>query len=92
MLKFDNINIKIANNFHKRLFGFMFKKNIKHGLLFNNCRSIHTFFMFSKIDVIATDNDDNIIKTYKSVRPWRIIIAPKEAKNIYELPDGTIKK
>ncbi len=92
MLKFEDVNIKKADNFFKRLLGFMFKRNIKYGLLFNNCRSIHTFFMLNKIDVIATDKNDEIIKTYKSVKPWKIIIAPKNTKNIYELPAGTIKK
>ena len=46
--------------------------------------------MKDKIDVIATDKDDNIIKTYKSVSKNKIIIAPKSTKNIYELPKGTI--
>ena len=91
MLKYKGINIKIANNFYKRLTGLMFKKNIKEGLLFKNCRMIHTFFMFDEIDVIATDKDDNIIKTYKCVKPCKIIIAQKKTKNIYELPKKTLK-
>ncbi len=90
MLKFDNINIKIANSFKDRLIGLMFKRNIKNGMLFKNCHAIHTFFMLDKIDVIATNKDDEIIKTYKNLKPWRIIIAPKQTKNIYELPKNTI--
>ena len=70
--------------------GLMFKKNINYGLLFKNCRSIHTFFMKEQIDIIATDINDNIIKTYKSVKPNKILIAPKNTKNIYELPKNTI--
>ena len=46
--------------------------------------------MFEEIDVIATDKDDNIIKKYKSLKPWKILIAPKNTKNIYELPKNTI--
>lgn len=80
-----------AKGFKNRLFGFMFKRKINHGLLFKHCRSIHTFFMFDKIDVIATDKNDNIIKQYKDVKPWRILIAPKPTKNIYELPKDTLK-
>lgn len=90
MLEFKNIQIKEAKSFKERLIGLMFKKNITYGLLFKNCRSIHTFFMKDKIDVIATDKDDNIIKTYKSVNKNKIIIAPKNTRNIYELPKGTI--
>lgn len=69
----------------------MFKKNIDYGILFKNCKSIHMFFMFEEIDVVATDKNDNIVKTYKNVKPWRILIAPKNTKNIYELPKGTLK-
>lgn len=91
MVKYKNVNITEAKGFKKRLIGLMFKKRIKHGILFKNCRSIHTFFMFDKIDVIATDKNDNIIKQYKDVKPWRILIAPKPTKNIYELPKDTLK-
>ncbi len=90
MLKFNNLNIKVAKTFKQRLMGLMFKKNINYGLLFKNCRSIHTFFMKEQIDIIATDINDNIIKTYKSVKPNKILIAPKNTKNIYELPKNTI--
>lgn len=92
MLKFDKINIKEAKSFKDRFLGLMFKKNINYGLLFKNCRSIHTFFMREEIDIIATDKNDKIIKTYKNVKPWRILIAPSKTKNIYELPKNTIKK
>ena len=62
MLKFDNLEIKTAKSFKDRLIGLMFKKNINYGLLFKHCKSIHTFFMLDEIDVVAADNDDNIIK------------------------------
>ena len=91
MLKFKDLKIEIADTFFKRLFGLMLKRNINYGILFKNCRSIHTFFMLDKIDVIATDGDDNILKEYKSLNPGRIIIAPKGTKNIYELPKNTLK-
>ncbi len=90
MNTYKNVKIIEAKGFFNRLFGFSFKKNINYGLLFKRCRSIHTFFMLEKIDVIATDKDDNILKTYKSVNPGKILIAPKNTKNIYELPKGTI--
>lgn len=90
MLNFNKLEIKEAKRFKDRLLGLMFKKNINYGLLFKRCKSIHTFFMLEDIDVIATDNDDNILKRYKNVKPWRILVAPKGTKNIYELPKGTI--
>ena len=91
MLEFKNISVKEAKSFRDRLVGLMFKKNIKYGLLFNNCRSIHTFFMKEGIDIVAADENDNIIKEYKNVKPWKILIAPKGTKKIYELPKKTLK-
>ena len=91
MLKFNNLEIKIAKSFKDRLFGLMFKKNITCGLLFKNCNAIHTFFMKDEIDVIATDKSDNILKEYKNVKRNKILIAPKGTKNIYELPKNTLK-
>ena len=90
MLNFNNLKVKEAKSFKDRLFGLMFKKNINYCLLFRNCKYIHTFFMLDKIDVVATDKNDNIIKVYKEVKPCRIIIAPKKTKNIYELPKKTL--
>jgi len=92
MLKLDNIYIKEAKSFKDRFLGLMFKENINYGLLFKNCRSIHTFFMKEKIDIIATDKNDKIIKIYENVKPFRILIAPFKTKNIYELPKNTLKK
>lgn len=91
MLEFKDLNIREAKSFRDRLMGLMFKKNINYGLLFNNCKSIHTFFMKEEIDVVATDEKDNIIKEYKNLKPWKILFAPKGTKNIYELPKKTLK-
>ncbi len=90
MLSFNNIEIKEAKTFKQRLIGLMFKKNISYGLLFKNCKSVHTFFMKEEIDIVTTDQNDNIIKKYKNLKPWKILIAPKNTKNIYELPKNTI--
>ena len=91
MLEYNGVKIIEARGFKMRLLGFMFKKNINYGLLFKNCRSIHTFFMKDKIDVLLTDKEDNIIKTYKNFSKNKIIIGSKIVKNIYELPKNTIK-
>ena len=47
--------------------------------------------MKDKIDVLLTDKEDNIIKTYKNLSKNKIIIGSKIVKNIYELPKNTIK-
>ncbi|MDD2489768.1 MAG: DUF192 domain-containing protein [Bacilli bacterium] len=96
-MKFDfsllNINIIECNNFKSRLLGFMFRiPKINHGLLFPNCNSIHTLFMFQKIDVVMTDKKSNILYMYENLKPFRLILPKKEIINVYELPIGSIKK
>lgn len=86
-----NINIIIANNFFIRLFGFMFKKNVNYGLLFNKCNTLHTFFMRFNLDVVAVDINNNILKKYYNIKPFNIIIGPKGTYSMYEFPVGYLK-
>lgn len=86
------IEIEDCTTFLKRLIGFMFKKvKITDGKRFPKCNSIHTFFMFQKIDVIMTDKNNKIIKMYPSLKPWRIILPQKDIYYTYELPLETCK-
>ncbi len=86
--KTSNINIYKANTFIKRFFGLMGKKNINYGLLFNNCSSIHTFFM--KEDILLIELHNNIIYNIKIIKPWRIYISKyKKNTSILELPINT---
>ena len=81
-----DIKIKICNNFFNRLLGLMFKKNINYALCFPRCNSIHTFFMFSPIDVIMTDKDYNILYIFKNVKPNKIILPKKNVYYTFEFP------
>lgn len=85
------INIKNCNNFFSRLMGFMFKKNINYALLFNNCNSIHTFFMKSNIDVIMCDKDNNILYYYNNLEKNKIILPKKNVSKVIELPVNYFK-
>lgn len=80
------INLINCNNFFSRLKGFMFNKNIDHALLFNNCNSIHTFFMKCNIDVIMCDKNDNIIYYYNNLEKNKIILPKKYVSKVIELP------
>lgn len=87
-LIYDNKKIELKNckTFFSRLFGFMFKKEIKYALLFNNCNSIHTFFMKSNIDVIMCDKDNNILYYYNNLQKNKIILPKKNVYKTIELP------
>lgn len=84
-------NVNIANNIFKRLVGLMGKKEIKKGLFFPKCRSIHTFFMKDKIDIIMINKENQIIYFEKSVHKNRIIIK-KKAYHTIELPNNSLTK
>ena len=77
---------KECKTFFQRLKGFMFQKNINTFLYFNNCNSIHTFFMKENIDVLLCDKSNNILYYYKNLKPNKIILPKKKVSKVYELP------
>ncbi|MFA6662326.1 MAG: hypothetical protein WCS56_04770 [Bacilli bacterium] len=82
---FNNKKVKECNTFFSRLFGFMFKKNSDYILKFDNCNSIHTFFMIRNIDVYMFDKHNKLLYKYLNVKPFRIILPKKKVKTIYEI-------
>ena len=89
----DRIMLEDCVTFRKRFIGFMFqKKKIKVGKRFPKCNSIHTFFMFQKIDVIMADQNNKIIAIYPNFKKGRIILPKRCVYYTYELPLGTCKK
>ena len=84
--KNKEINLIECISFYSRLKGFMFKKEITHAILFNNCNSIHTFFMKTPIDVILCNKDNIILYYYKNLSPNKIILPKRNVKKVYELP------
>ena len=94
-IKINNFYIQIdrADWFWPRFIGFMGKKNIKTGLLFPRCNSIHTFFMKEKIDVVAINNQNEIIMIARNLDKNKILNIKNKKKNtsILELPNNTSK-
>ena len=62
-LKINNksIDIIVAKDFKTRLLGLMGKKDITYGMLFPKCNAIHTYFMKEEIDVLALNQDHQVI-------------------------------
>lgn len=79
-------------SFFDRFIGLMFKlDHIETGLRFPKCNSIHTMFMCQKIDVIMTDDNDEILYLYPNLKSERIIFPKKNVYYTYELPIGSIQ-
>ena len=55
------------------------------------CNAIHTFFMRFPIDVAFVARDGRVVKTRRSVVPWRITAALR-AHAVVELPVGTLAR
>lgn len=87
----EEVELKECTNFFSRLIGNMFKKNIKIGLVFNHCNSIHTFFMRVPIDILLCDKENRIMYIYNSLKPNRVILPKKNVSIVYEFPDKVIK-
>lgn len=64
----------------------MLTKNIDKALLFDNCNSIHTFFMFESIDVILCDNNNRVLYYYPNLGKNRIILPKRNVSKVYETP------
>ena len=84
------MKVIVAKTFKDKLIGLMNKKNIDYGLLIENCKSIHTFFMLESIDVLLLDKNNRILMINRSVKPNKIIIFKnKKRTNILELPSNS---
>lgn len=82
-------NIEIANTFKTRFLGLMGKKEIKTGLIFPKCNSIHTFFMRCNIDIIMLNKNKEIIYYKKGMKKNRILVK-KDVYYTIELPENSI--
>ena len=84
----QEIELKFANSFFKRLKGFMFKKEINYCLCFKT-NSIHTFFMKEKIDIVMTNKNNEVLYIFKNTKKNKIIIK-KNVYFTYEFPSNFI--
>ena len=86
--KGKNIELIECKTFFSRLKGFMFTKKINNALLFNNCNSIHTFFIYNNIDVILCNEDNKVLYYYKNIKKNKIILPKKNVVKIFETPSN----
>lgn len=89
-MNIDGISVKVCKSFSSRFLGLMFKKDFNYGLVFPKCNSIHTIFMRKCIDVFMTDINGKVLYTYKSLKPYKIILPKKNVYYTFEFPEGKI--
>ena len=88
VFKNKEIDLVECKSFYSRLRGFMFTKGINRALLFDNCNSIHTFFMKENIDVIMCDKNNIILYYYRYLNKNKVILPKKGVKKVFETPGG----
>ena len=86
-------NVSRTTNFLERMCGLLFSPplNINEGLLIAPCSSIHTFGMRYAIDLVFLDKNWTIVKTVKSLKPWRMA-ASKTANMVLELAANSLEQ
>jgi uncharacterized membrane protein (UPF0127 family) len=83
-------HLEVADSIWTRFRGWMFKTKTlpNSAILIRPCSSIHTMWMRMTIDVAYLSKDNIVIGSRKSLRPWRIAIAPKGTTAVIETPAG----
>ena len=86
--KFD---VVLYKNIIQHFIGLMFKIPKNDGILmhFNkeNIIRLHTFFVFFRIDIVYFDDNKNVVKIIKNVRPFKFYIKGVKCKYILEVKD-----
>ncbi|MFT5426169.1 MAG: uncharacterized membrane protein (UPF0127 family) [Gammaproteobacteria bacterium] len=90
--KNDFLIQKVAktSNFIDRMRGLLFSSPLKEneGLLIAPCSSVHTFGMRYAIDLVFLDKQLTVVKTVKSLKPWRM--AASNAYMVLELAANSL--
>ena len=81
-----------ADNFFNRLKGLLGKASFSSGnaLVLKPCDSIHTFFMRFAIDAVFLNKQNQVIKIYSHLKPWRLSGIFFNASCCIEFPAGTV--
>jgi len=83
-------DVPVARSFRHRLVGLIGRRT---NLLLHipRCRSIHTAFMRSAIDVVFLDRAGRVVALHPRVAPWRVVFAPRMTDSVLELPPGDVE-
>jgi uncharacterized protein len=86
--------VEMAETAWKRFVGLLGREELPagSGLCIRPCNSIHMFFMRFPIDVAFVDANDQVVRAYHGIKPWRVSRIVFGAKAAYELPAGTLAR
>ena len=83
-------DLEIAKTPWKRMRGLLGRKGLEEGkgLLIEDCRSIHTWFMGFAIDVVYVDEELRVRKLVPELGPWRFS-SSRGSAHVLEIPAGS---
>ena len=82
-----------AKGFLGRLRGYMFTRidRADRAILFRNCKSVHSCFMFFDLSLFAVDRGGVVVAVEHGVRPWRVRFY-RNAAHLIEVPSVHLEK
>lgn len=86
--------VAVASTIVEKTLGLMFSKDLgkKDALLIESCNSIHTFFMNYPIDVVFLSKENEVVKIFRNLRPWRMTLMYFKASKVLEFMGGTLSE
>lgn len=82
--------IRLAASFKDRTVGLLRTPSLEQGegLWIEHAPSIHMFFMRYAIDAVFVGADGRVVKVVPDLKPWRIVLWARGARDCIELPVG----
>lgn len=83
---------RVASSLRARSVGLLGTSGLGRGegLLIERSPSIHMFFMRYPIDALFVNAAGEVVRAVPGLRPWRIVLWARGARDCVELPPGTI--
>jgi uncharacterized membrane protein (UPF0127 family) len=83
---------RVASSMGDRMVGLLSTPEVLpgEGLLIERTQSIHMFFMRYAIDVVFYDKAGRVTRLVHSIRPWRIVLWARGARDCIELRAGAL--
>lgn len=85
--------VYIAETYFQKLRGLLGIKSqdfFPNAIAIKDCKSIHTFGMKNKLDVIFISHDDVVVKVYRNLKPNRIL-SQKNSVYVLESISGSFE-
>lgn len=82
-----DVSVSVCDGFVSRLVGALPSGGIPEdrGLLFPDCRQVHTWFMRRSISVLTFDQDGRVLHYHSEIPPFRLMPYEREGSGLLEL-------